>query len=51
MAANGGRHFEMQWKLKIIKPNLFLKSMHAHTHLTIVILVYSANNNFMGLFY
>ena len=25
--------------------------MHAHTHLTTVILVYYANNNFMGLFY
>ena len=28
MATNGGRHFEMQLKLNIIKINLFLKSMH-----------------------
>ena len=25
--------------------------MHAHTHLTTVILVYYANNSFIGLFY
>ena len=27
MATNGGRHFEMPLKMKIIKLNLFLKSM------------------------
>ena len=32
MAANGGRHFEINTlKLKIIKLNLFLKSMHTYT--------------------
>ena len=51
MAANGGRHFEVNIKLKIIKHNLFLKSMHTHTHLTNVIFVYYANNHFMELFY
>ena len=51
MAANGGRHFEINIKLKIIKLYLFLKSMHTHTHLTNVIFVYYANNLFMWLFY
>ena len=51
MAVNGGCHFEIKLKLKIIKPNLFLKRMHTLTHLTTVTLVYYANNNFMGLFY
>ena len=34
---------------KIIKLNLFLKSMHTHTHLTNVIFVYYANNHFYGV--
>ena len=51
MAANGGRHFEINFKLKNIKLNSFLKSMHTHTHLTNVIFVYYANNHFMGLLY
>ena len=43
----------LKWKLKlkIIKPNFFLQSMHTYTHLANVILVYYANNHFMGLFY
>ena len=48
MATNGGLHFEMPLKLKIIKLNLFLKSMHKHTQLTNVIFVYYVNNHFMG---
>ena len=34
MAINGGHHFEMPLKLKIIKLSLFLKSMHKHTQFT-----------------
>ena len=37
--------------LKIIKLNLFLKSMHTRTHLTNVLFVYYANNHFLWLFY
>ena len=48
MATNGGRHFEMPLKLKIIKLNLFLKSMHKHTQFTNVIFDYYVNNHFMG---
>ena len=48
MATNGGRHFEMPLKLKIIKLNKFLKSMHKHTQFTNVIFVYYENNHFMG---
>ena len=51
MAANGGRHFEIDIKTTMIKLNLFLKRMHTHTHLTNVIFVYYANNHFVGLFY
>ena len=39
MATNGGRHFEMPLKLKIIKLNLFLKSIQKHTQFTNVIVV------------
>ena len=51
MAANEVRHFEIKFKPKMIKLNLFLKSMHTHTHLTkfIVIFVYYADNHFMGV--
>ena len=35
-------------KLKIIKLNLFLKSMHTPTQFTNVIFVYYVNNHFMG---
>ena len=48
MAANGGRHFKMPFKLKIMKLNLFLKSMHKHTQFTNVIFVYYVNNHFLG---
>ena len=51
MAANGGRHFEINIKIKIIKLNLFLKSMHTHTQFTNVIFVYYVNNHFLELFY
>ena len=51
MATNGSRHFEMSLKLKIIKLNLFLKSMHNHKQFTNLIFVNYVNNNFMGLFY
>ena len=44
----GGRHFEMPFKLKIMKLNLFLKSMHKHIQFTNVIFVYYVNNHFFG---
>ena len=43
------RYFEIKIKTEIIKPNLFLKSMHIHTQLTNVILFYYAYIHFMGL--
>ena len=36
---------------KIIKLNLFLKTMHTYTHLTKVIFVCYVNTQFIGLFY
>ena len=48
-AANGGRHFKINIKLKIMKLNLFLKSMQTHAHLTNVILIYYASNHFVSL--
>ena len=38
-------------KMKIIKPNLFLKNSHNHIHLTNVTFVYYATNHFMEVFY
>ena len=49
MATNGGRHFEIALKQKIIKLNLFLKSMHQHTKFINVIFVYYVNNHFYGI--
>ena len=51
MPTNGGRHFEMPLKLKIIKLNKFLKSIHSFTPFNNVIYVYYENNHFMGYFY
>ena len=49
MAANGGRHFEINIKTENDNLSLFLKQMH--THLTNVIFVYCVINQFIGLFY
>ena len=43
--------FKMAAILKIIKLNLFLKSMPTHAHLTNVMLVCYATNHFVELFY
>ena len=51
MAGNEGRHFEININTEIIKLNLFLKSMQTPAHLTNVMLVFHATNNFVGLFY
>ena len=47
MATNGGRHFEMPLKLKVINFNLFLKA-YINIQFTNVIFVYYVNNHFMG---
>ena len=49
MAANGGRHLEMNNRYENYK-TLFLKSMPTNKHLTNVILVYCVSTHFMGLF-
>ena len=38
-------------KMKSIKLNLFLKSIHKHIHLTNVMFFNYANNHFMEVFY
>ena len=52
MAANGGRHFEINIKtenyIKLYKLEIFLKSMHTRTQFTNVIFVYYVNNHVMG---
>ena len=50
LAANGGHSFEITLKLKIRKLNLFLISMHAHTHLTHMIIVFMQIINLWGYF-
>ena len=49
MAANGAAIWKLSLKFKIIKLNLFLKNMHAHTLLTTTIFAF-VNNHFMQLF-
>ena len=51
MAASGGRHFEINIEIEIMKLKLFLKNMHTYTFLTTTVLVNYVNNHFMGLFY
>ena len=51
ITANGGRHFEINFKTEIIKLNLFLRSMQAHAHLTNVMLVFHATNSFVCVFF
>ena len=48
MAANGGRHFEINIKTENYKTQ-FISQTHAH--LTNMLLVYYETNNFVGLFY
>ena len=50
MAVNGGRHFEINSKIKNYETYLFFKNMHTNTLLTTAIFVYYVNNHFMGLF-
>ena len=45
MATNGGRHFEVALKQKIIKLNIFLKSIPQYTNVNYV---YYVNDHFMG---
>ena len=49
MAANGGRHFEINMKVQNYE-NLFLNNMHTLAFLTTAIFVYYINNHFIGLF-
>ena len=51
MAANGGRHFEINIKIKNLWNNLFLKNMHTQKLLTIAVFVQYVNNHSVGLFY
>ena len=48
MAANGGRHFEINTKTENYKTLFISLSMHTHTHLTNVIFVYYVKNQLMG---
>ena len=51
MAANGGRHFEINMKVHNYETLFFfLKNMHTLALLKTAIFVYYVNNNFMGLF-